>query len=85
MTADSKSTAPSMQGPILRLSFSSSTMMRLDELMTRNNEGTLSDVEREELRALVVKAEQITLENARLLGDHERPLESKTTNDGNTT
>lgn len=40
---------------------------RLDALMTKNNEGQLTDAEREELRALVRQAEEITLANARLL------------------
>jgi hypothetical protein len=40
---------------------------RLDVLMGKNNRGSLSDTEREELQGLVREAEEITLENARQL------------------
>lgn len=46
---------------------SAAKQRRLDTLMTRHNEGQLTEVEREELRALVGEAEAITLANARLL------------------
>jgi hypothetical protein len=35
--------------------------------MVKNNEGSLTDGEREELRALVREAEEMTLANARIL------------------
>jgi hypothetical protein len=47
---------------------------RLDSLMTGNNEGTLTEAEREELRSLVREAEEITLCNARLLQVQQRQL-----------
>lgn len=40
---------------------------RLTALMIGNNQGLLTDVERDELRALVGEAEEVTLANARLL------------------
>jgi transcriptional regulator with XRE-family HTH domain len=47
----------------------------LDALMTRNNEGLLTDTERAELHALVREAEEITLANARLLAQQQQRLE----------
>jgi hypothetical protein len=49
---------------------------RLDTLMTRNNEGQLTRAEREELRRLVREAEEITLENARVLAGQRRQFPS---------
>ncbi len=43
---------------------------RLDELMTRNTEGKLNARERKELEHLGHQAEQLSLENARLLARH---------------
>jgi Cro/C1-type HTH DNA-binding domain len=40
---------------------------RLDTLMAKNNAGQLTGGEREELRALVREAEEMTLANARIL------------------
>jgi DNA-binding Xre family transcriptional regulator len=40
---------------------------RLEELMARNNEGSLTDEQYRELQDLVGEAEQVTLHNARLL------------------
>ena len=40
---------------------------RLDTLMAKNNAGQLAGGEREELRALVREAEEMTLANARIL------------------
>lgn len=48
---------------------------RLDALMTKNNAGSLTATEREELQALVREAEQITLTNARLLAQQQQRLE----------
>lgn len=45
---------------------------RLDQLMAKNNEGQLTETEREELRALVREAEEITRDNARLLAEHRQ-------------
>ena len=47
--------------------FSAAKQKRLDTLMTKNNNGQLTDGEREELRALVREAEELTLVNARIL------------------
>jgi hypothetical protein len=51
------------------------TQIRLDDLMTKNNAGSLADREREELRALVREAEEITIANARLLAQQQQQLE----------
>lgn len=48
---------------------------RLDALMTKNNAGSLTVTEREELQVLVQEAEQITLTNARLLAQQQQRLE----------
>lgn len=48
---------------------------RLDNLMTKNNAGSLTALEREELQTLVREAEQITLVNARLLAQQQQRLE----------
>lgn len=48
---------------------------RLETLMTKNNAGTLTDRERDELHTLVREAEEITLSNARLLAQQQRRLE----------
>jgi hypothetical protein len=53
------------KGTLHRLS--AAKQKRLDTLMTKNNKGQLTDGEREELRALVREAEEITLANARIL------------------
>src|SRR5438477_6456689 len=45
---------------------------RLNTLMTKNNAGTLTDRERDELQGLVREAEEITLANARLLAHQQR-------------
>ena len=49
---------------------------RLDTLMTRNNAGSLTDVERSELQSLVREAEDLTLANSRLLAQQRQRLES---------
>jgi hypothetical protein len=46
---------------------SAAKQKRLDILMAKNNEGQLTDGEREELQALVREAEEMTLANARIL------------------
>lgn len=48
---------------------------RLDALMTKNNAGSLTPIERDELQTLVHEAEQITLANARLLAQQQQRLE----------
>jgi hypothetical protein len=50
----------------------SATQDRLDELMSRNTEGSLSAKERRELEVLVDKVERLSLENARLLSRQTR-------------
>lgn len=47
---------------------------RLDALVAKNNEGTLTDTEKRELRALVREAEEILLDNARQLADQRQQL-----------
>ena len=47
---------------------------RLDALMARSNEGTLTKAERQELRALVREAEEIMLDNARRLAEQRQRL-----------
>ena len=47
-----------------------STQVRLDELMSKNTEGTLDDAERRELDQLGRMVEDLSLENARLLASH---------------
>ena len=47
--------------------FSAAKQKRLDALMTKNNQGQLTNAESEELRALVREAEEMTLANARVL------------------
>ena len=46
----------------------------LENLMAKNNEGTLTEAEREELRSLVREAEEITLANAHLLSRQYQSL-----------
>jgi len=48
---------------------------RLAILMAGNNQGHLKDVERDELRALVREAEEVTVANARLLAQQQQQLE----------
>jgi len=47
---------------------------RLDTLMAQNNEGKLTDAEKQELRALVREVEAITLDNARQLAEQREKL-----------
>jgi hypothetical protein len=47
---------------------------RLDVLMAKNNDGRLTKAEQGELQDLVREAEQITLENARMLAGQRREL-----------
>ena len=46
------------------------TQVRLEALMTQNNEGTLTAAGRKELAALGDQVERLSLENAKLLGRH---------------
>lgn len=55
-------------------SFSTSEQQRLDQLMSARNEGTLTEGELDELRALVIAAEEIARSNARRLTEHRRYL-----------
>jgi hypothetical protein len=50
---------------------------RLDVLMAKNNDGQLTRAEQGELEDLVREAEQITLENARLLAGQRRELAAR--------
>jgi hypothetical protein len=63
-------------GPKLRR-LAAAKQKRLDQLMARNNEGTLSRAEQEELRALVREAERMTLDNARTLAGQREQLKPK--------
>ncbi len=56
------------------LHFPSAKQKRLDTLMAKNNDGRLTDAEREEFRALVGEAEEMTLANARRLADQPQQL-----------
>jgi hypothetical protein len=47
---------------------------RLDTLMTRSNEGLLTNAEKQELRLLVREAEEIMLDNARRLAGQRQQL-----------
>lgn len=47
---------------------------RLDTLMAKNNQGRLTGDEHKELQALVREAEEITLNNARLLAEQQRKV-----------
>ncbi len=47
---------------------------RLNLLMGKNNQGTVTEAEREELRSLVKDAEAMTLTNARLLSQQQQRL-----------
>ena len=59
------------QGPLLELS--AERQKRLDDLMARNNNRSLTGSELDELRALVREAEAVALANARALADHRLP------------
>lgn len=48
------------------------TQERLDSLMEKNNEGTISATERKELRKLGELVEQMSLYNAKLLADQNK-------------
>jgi hypothetical protein len=54
--------------------FSTVKQRRLDVLMSKNTEGTLTRTEAEELRALVREAEEMTLANARVLAKQKQRL-----------
>ncbi len=54
--------------------FSAGKQKRLDLLMTKNNDGTLTKAEHGELKSLVREAEELTLENARILANQRRHL-----------
>ena len=56
--------------------FSPEMQARLDVLMTGNSAGTLTPVERGELRRLAGKAEAMALENARLLARQRQGLDT---------
>lgn len=43
---------------------------RLDELMSKNTEGTISNEEKEELTVLGETVEYLSLENAKILAEH---------------
>jgi len=51
-----------------------SKQKRLDALMAKNNEGTLTKAESEELKMLVRETEEIMLANARQLAEQRRQL-----------
>jgi hypothetical protein len=48
----------------------SRTQARLDRLMAKNNEGTITAAEGKELASLGETVERLSLENARMLGQH---------------
>jgi Cro/C1-type HTH DNA-binding domain len=49
---------------------------RLDTLMARNNEGMLTDTEQAELQTLAQEAEEIMLDNARILAGQRQQVAS---------
>jgi hypothetical protein len=53
---------------------SAAKQKRLDRLMAKNNEGSLTDAERHDLQALVREAEAVMLANARQLARQRREL-----------
>ena len=53
---------------------SAAKQKRLDALMSKSNDGTLSKAEGQELRALVREAEEIMLDNARQLAEQRQQL-----------
>ena len=63
--AAAPSPRPGAPHKLLRLSLRK--QKRLESLMRRNNQGRLSNLERETLQGLVRETEQIALENARRL------------------
>jgi len=64
--------------PKRRLSrFSVAQQKRLDTLMAKNNAGSITQAEREELRTLVREAEAMTLTNARVLAEQDRRLAAR--------
>jgi hypothetical protein len=68
---------PPLPGRLRKLS--AAAQDRLDELMSKNNEGQLTTAERSELKALVVEAQRLAVLNARsLLDGNGQP----TTDDG---
>ena len=54
--------------------FSARKQQRLDTLMAKNNEGRLSKADKAELRTLVHEAEEMTLENSRILEKQRQRL-----------
>jgi hypothetical protein len=62
------STGPSVPPRLQRID--TVTQARLDDLMSKNTEGTLSVAERRELDKLGRLVEKLSLENARLLASH---------------
>jgi len=57
--------------------FPASKQKRLDLLMDKNNDGTLTKAEQRELQALVREAEALTLDNARTLANQSRELATR--------
>ena len=63
--------SPDWVQSVSRLSFPDQTNRRMQKLMDRNNEGKLSETEREELESMVAMSESIALiraEALRMLG-----------------
>jgi hypothetical protein len=53
---------------------SAAKQKRLDALMGKSNEGSLTSAERQELQALVREAEDVMLDNARRLAEQRQEL-----------
>jgi len=63
------------QAPRRKLSrLSAAKQKRLDSLMAKSNDGTLTKAEGQELRVLVREAEEIMLDNARHLAEQRQQL-----------
>lgn len=54
--------------------FSRAKQKRLDELMSANSQGILTESERGELESLVGEAQAMTLHNARVLAGYAKPV-----------
>jgi hypothetical protein len=53
-------------------SFSSAKQRRLDQLLDKNSEGSITESEKAKLKRLVTEAEELMVSNARRLADFSR-------------
>ena len=59
-------------GPPKLKKFPAAKQRRLDELLDKNSEGTISEDERSKLQQLVAEAEQLMVANAKLLAEFSK-------------